>query len=48
MLALAVGQATGADDLVTWLQAAGGLILLPAWLIRTDPTVHSGQSAVTP
>jgi tellurite resistance protein TehA-like permease len=53
MLALAVGYATGADDLVIWLQAGGGLILLPTWLIWTahvdlGPSIHNGRSGDGP
>jgi hypothetical protein len=53
MLALAVGYATGADDVVTWLQAGGGLLLLPTWLIwtaRVDlrPSIHHGGSGDGP
>jgi hypothetical protein len=35
MLVLAIGFAVGAGDVVTWLQAVGGVLLLPAWLVWT-------------
>jgi hypothetical protein len=48
MLLIAVGYAAGAEDPVTWLQTAGGLLLLPIWLVWTAhlhpaAAVHRGR-----